>query len=271
MKVSIITTPFNAEKTIEETILSVLNQTYGDIEYIIIDGKSSDKTMDIVNRYKDRISHIVSEPDNGQYEAKNKGIRLASGDVIGFLNADDFYTTGEVVEKIMRVFLDKDVDCMWADVIHINSKDEKTEKEKVIRYWRSSSYRNGLFERGWMPPHSTFFAKRWVYEKHGGFNTDFKISADYEIMLRFLHKYRISGYYLPEVLIKMRVGGASNGNIKRIANKTAEDFRVLKMHDFKGPLSTVFLKNITKIPMFLSRRQWPARGGAQEKSFGETA
>ncbi|NQT32500.1 MAG: glycosyltransferase, partial [Candidatus Omnitrophica bacterium] len=205
-----------------------------------------DKTLDIINRYRDRIFRVVAEPDKNHFDAMNKGIKLATGDIVGFLHADDFFVDDRVVEKVVDTFKKTNADCLWGDLVYV----DKNNTEKVIRYWRSCEYRDGFFKKGWMPPHPAFFAKKQVYEKYGYFDTDLEISADYEIMLRFLHKYRISTGYLPEVLVRMRLGGLSNSSLKNVVRKSREDLKAWKLNDLKGRVPAVFLKNISKIPQF---------------------
>ncbi len=249
MKVSVITGVLDRSDTIEDCIKSVLSQSYKDIEHIVIDGGSTDGTLDIISRYKDKIAKVVGEPDNGIYDALNKGIRLASGDIIGLLHADDFYAHDRVIENVVSVFESKNVNSCYGDLEYV----DKNDADKVIRYWKSSNYRQGKFKYGWMLPHPTFFVRKWVYEKYGYFNTHFKIAADYELMIRFLVKHRISTYYVPEVLIKMRMGGVSNKNLKNLLIKNYEDYRAWKVNNLNGSLSIILLKNLVKIPQFFKR------------------
>ena len=245
LKFSIITASYNRKEFIESCICSVLGQTFPDIEYIIVDGGSTDGTLDIIKKYEDRISKLVSEPDNGIYDGLNKGIRMATGDVIGFLHADDLYATDNVLKTVAECFARQNVDSCYGDLLYV----DKGNTDKVIRHWESQPYYDGLMKKGWMPAHPTFFVKKEIYAKYGSFNTDFKIAADYELMLRFLHKHRISTYYIPEVLIKMRLGGASNKSLSSIIRKSSEDYRAMKMHQVGG-ISTLLRKNLSKIPQF---------------------
>ena len=252
MKVSIITACFNEEKTIKYTIESVLTQNYDNIEYIIVDGASTDGTINVVRQYEKQIAKIISEPDNGIYDALNKGINLASGDVIGFLHADDIYAHANVIKNVAQCIERENADSCYGDLIYIDKKNS----EKIIRYWKSCAYERDLFKKGWMPPHPTFFVKRWVYENYGRFDTSFKIAADYEIMLRFLYKYNISTCYIPEVLVKMRVGGISNRNLKNMVRKSLEDYRawrINKQDPSDAGISTIVMKNFSKIPQFFRR------------------
>ena len=249
MRVSIITIVLNAEDTIEDTILSVLGQTYKDIEYIVVDGASIDGTIKIINKYRDRMAEYISEHDDSYSEAMNKGLRLATGEIVGFLHADDIYATDKVLRQMVGVFRERDVDCLWGDLVYVSKMDP----EKVVRYWRSCEYRNYLFKSGWMPPHPTFFAKKTVYERYGYFNTDLRISADYEMMLRLLHKHKISSYYLPEIMVRMRLGGLSNRSLKNLVQKSTEDYRAWRINELKASVPTVLAKNISKIPQFFMR------------------
>lgn len=249
MKMTLITNVLNAEETIEESILSATNQTYEDIEYIVVDGVSKDKTLSILDKYAEKISKFISEPDKNLYDAMNKGIKLASGDIIGFLHADNLFVSDNVIKRVAEVFKQREVDAVWGDLTYV----DKQNTQKTIRYWKSCAYSEGLFNKGWMPPHPAFFVKKAVYEKYGYFNTDFEISADYEIMLRFLHKHKISTAYLPKILVKMRLGGVSNRNFRNIIRKSREDIKAWKVNGLKGGIDTVFLKNISKIPQFFTR------------------
>jgi len=246
LKVSVITAVFNGAKTIQDCIKSVSGQIYPNIEHIIIDGGSTDGTLEVIKRYTEKRVNIVSEPDNGIYDALNKGIRQASGEVIGLLYSDDFYAHDRVIEKVADIFMKYNIDSCYGDLQYV----DKNNPDKVIRYWKSSQYRHGKFKYGWMPPHSTFFVKKEIYNKYGYFNTNFKIAADYELMLRFLEKHKISTYYTPEVFIKMRIGGTSNRNIKNLIIKSNEDYRAWKVNNLNGGFYTILLKNLCKIPQF---------------------
>lgn len=248
MKISIITVCYNSEKTIENTILSVINQDYENIEYIVIDGNSTDNTLKIINKYKDKINRIVSENDNGIYDAMNKGIRLCNGEIIGFLNSDDYYANNDIINKIVNKFGENSPDAVYGDLEYIHSKTYE-----VIRYWKSGEYKNNLMNSGWMPPHPAFFIKKKIIDKYGSFNLDYSISADYELMLRFIHKNGIKLNYLPETLVKMRFGGKSN-SIKFILRKMTEDFSAMKENGINNPLHTLILKNITKLPQFINKK-----------------
>lgn len=247
--ISIITTVLNNKNTIESAIKSVLGQSYRNIEYIIIDGGSTNGTVEIVNKYKDKIAKFISEPDQGIYDGMNKGIKMAIGDIIGLLNADDFYASNEVIERVVETFKKENIDCLWGDLVYIDRKNTK----RAIRYWKSSEYKEGKFKKGWMPPHPTFFVKKWVYKKYGLFNLDFPISADYELMLRFLEKYKIKSFFIPKVFVKMRIGGQSSKNILNITKANIECYRAWKKNGLKINPLRIFLKPLFKIPQYFKK------------------
>lgn len=248
MKVSIITIAYNSGHAISDAINSVISQTYNDIEYIIVDGKSKDNTVDIVKSFGDKISKFVSEPDKGIYDALNKGIGMATGDIIGFMHSDDLFASDKIIEHVVEKFKKNDSDSLYGDLQYVY----KENTDKVLRYWKSGNYTLGKLKMGWMPPHPTFYVKRWVYEKYGGFNIDMGIAADYDTMLRFLGKHKISTQYLPEVMVKMRVGGASNRSLKNIIKKSREDWDAIKRNQF-GNIFTLIFKNLNKITQFIKR------------------
>lgn len=246
MKISVITACYNSASTIEDTLLSVTGQDYADLEYILIDGASKDETMEIVNRYKDRIAKIVSEEDKGIYDALNKGIALASGDVIAILHADDLYAHASVLSSVMRVFAEKKSGSLYGDLHYVDRADTN----KTIRNWKSGSYYPGIFRKGWMPPHPSFFLRREYYERYGSFDTSFRTAADYELMLRMLEKHKVSTAYLPEVLVKMRVGGVSNVSLKNRIKANQEDRRAWKVNGLNPGLLTLIRKPLSKIAQY---------------------
>jgi len=249
MKVSIITIVYNNRATFEGCVKNVLSQSYKEIEYIVVDGGSDDGTTDIIQAYREKISQWISEPDQGIYDAMNKGIKMASGEVIGFLHSSDVYAHPRVIEEVAQVFENFNVSSVYGDLQYVDQKD----LNRVIRHWKSSPYRHGQFRQGWMPPHPTFFVRKKIYEKYGYFNPNFRIAGDYELMLRFLERYRISATYIPEVLVKMRWGGISNGSIRNILIKSYEDYRAWGMNDLNGGVHTILFKNLSKIPQFWAR------------------
>ena len=248
MKISIITSVYNNQETIAEAMDSVLSQTYTDIEYIIIDGGSTDDTVNIIKSYQNRIAVFISEPDKGIYDGLNKGIKLATGDVIGFLHSDDLYENNTVIEQVAQAFMASEIDSVYGDLTYVN----KSDPTKVIRYWKSGEFTLKKLRCGWMPPHPTFFVKRAIYQQHGQFDTSFKIAADYDLMLRFLGKYKISTDYIPSVLIKMRVGGESNKSLKNVIRKSTEDLQAMRNNNIGGFLSLIF-KNLSKVKQFIKK------------------
>jgi len=248
MKFSVITATYNSQSTITDAINSVASQTYNNIEHIIIDGASTDNTLSIIENIKSRISKIISEPDNGIYEALNKGIENTTGDIIVFLHADDIFAENTIIEKAANLFLEKQPDSIYGNLQYV----AKENTGKIIRYWKSGDFSFSKLRKGWMPPHPTFFVKKEIYDKFGNFDTSFKIAADYDIILRFLGKQKISTAYLPKVMIKMRIGGESNKSIKNIIKKMKEDVKALRKNKLGG-LHTVIMKNIIKIPQLFRK------------------
>ncbi|TAN12877.1 MAG: glycosyltransferase [Chitinophagaceae bacterium] len=248
MKVSIITISYNSCNTIRDTIESVIAQDYSDIEYIIIDGNSNDGTKDIINSYKDKISIFLSEKDNGIYDAMNKGISLASGDLIGIINSDDCYANNQVISNVVGQILETNCDALYGDLIYLNNKTGKP-----IRKWSSGKYKKDLFKYGWMPPHPTFFVKREIYKRYGSYNTLLKNSADYELMLRFIHRYEVTVTYLPEILVKMKTGGVSNSSFKNRWNANKEDILAWKLNNLCPLYITRWLKPCRKLLQFVKR------------------
>jgi glycosyltransferase involved in cell wall biosynthesis len=217
MKISIITVSYNSEKTIETTFLSVLQQSYSNIEYIVIDGGSTDNTLNIIRKYSDIIDVLVSEQDNGLYDAMNKGISLATGDVIGLINSDDLFCDQDALNKVAKVFeKNKNLDSVYADLFYVSQRDIN----KILRRWVSGIKRE--FRYGWHPAHPTFYVKKIVYDRFGLFDLSFKLAADFEIMLRFLERHNISTTYLKEPLVKMRLGGETNKSVKNIYQQNIE-------------------------------------------------
>ncbi|MFC5408946.1 glycosyltransferase family 2 protein [Larkinella bovis] len=249
MKVSIITVVYNGAATIRDAIESVLSQTYPDIEYLVIDGHSKDNTTEIVRSYGSRITRFVSEPDKGLYDAMNKGIRLATGEVIGILNADDFYKHSQVVEKVVDLFKKKKCDAVYGDVIYVNPINT----EKIERDWKVGEYKEGDFLHGWMPPHPTCFIKRSVYERLGTYTLELKSSSDYELLLRFIHKHKIRISYLAETLVTMRSGGVSNATLKNRWRANREDRQAWRINGLRPYFYTLLLKPLRKIGQVLPK------------------
>jgi glycosyltransferase involved in cell wall biosynthesis len=249
MKVSIITITYNSAETVEDTIKSVLAQDYRNIEYIIVDGASKDETMSIVNRYNEKIATILSEPDKGIYDAMNKGVRLATGDLIGILNSDDFYADDHVITDMVNALIAASAEACYADLVYVDRNDTS----RVVRTWKSGEYRHGQFLRGWMPPHPTFFVKRSIYEAYGHYSLQLRSAADYELMLRFMHKHTIKVAYLPRVITKMRAGGQSNVTLKNRWKANREDRLAWKMNGLQPGFLTLIRKPLSKLLQFLPR------------------
>jgi glycosyltransferase len=247
LKVSIITVCFNSASTIRDTINSVINQTYPNIEYIIIDGNSKDDTYQIVKSYGTKISIHKSEPDKGIYDGLNKGISLASGDIIGMLHADDFYANSTVIEQVVALFENSDTDSLYSDLDYVDPENTS----KIIRHWVSGKYKAGKFLFGWMPPHPTFFVKRFIYDQLGLFNLELKSAADYELMLRYIHKNNIKTAYLPLVTVKMRAGGMSNKSLSNRIRANNEDRKAWELNGLKPYFFTLYLKPIRKIFQYI--------------------
>jgi glycosyltransferase len=250
MKITIITVARNAADTIADTLSSVASQTWKDIEHIVIDGDSTDSTLEIVSKFP-HVAKIVSEKDKGLYFAMNKGLKLSTGDVIGILNADDVYASSDIIEKVIESFLHAKSDVLYGNLVYVNRNDIN----RVIRLWKPGKLNLSSFYRGWSPPHPTFFVRRKIYEQYGNFNTRFKIASDYELMLRFLLKNRVKAFYLDHLIVKMRTGGISSRSIKirLIANR--EDRRAWEVNGLKPHLFTLILKPLTKIKQFLFKWQ----------------
>lgn len=247
---TIITVSFNNGQTIGETIESVLGQTYPDVEYWVIDGGSTDGTLQLLEKYGGKIRWL-SEPDGGIYDAMNKGISLANGQFIAFLNADDFYASNQVIERVAQALTqNKGAQAAYGDLAYVQAFDT----EKIVRYWKAGDYSINDFRLGWMPPHPTFFLTKSAFQQHGGFrNKVLKSAADYELMLRMLYKHRVKAAYCPHLLVKMRTGGESNRNIQNRVRGNKEDRKAWEINGLKAPWYTLYLKPLRKIPQYWLR------------------
>lgn len=247
MKISIITATFNRAHFIESCILSILRQKNKNIEIIIIDGLSTDSTAERLKPLLEKNDKIkfYSQPDLGIYDALNKGIEKSKGDIIGFVHSDDFLYDTDVLEKIQKAFTQKKIDGVYGDLEYV----EKIDINKVIRCWKSCCFNKKLLRKGWTPPHPTLFLKKEVYEKHGEFDLNFKISADYDFMLRVFKDESLKIQYIPSVITRMRVGGVSNKNLKNILLKTCEDYKAIRKNKI-GSIGTLVRKNTSKIKQF---------------------
>ena len=217
------------------------------MEYLIIDGLSKDKTLQVVNKYSAYIDKVVSEKDKGLYDALNKGIKHATGEVVGMLHSDDVYANNQVLSKVAQQFaIDPALEAVYADLVFVDRENT----DKVLRTWKSGAYKEDAFKQGWMPPHPTFFVKKSVYERLGGFNLDLKLSADYELMLRFIHKEKIKIAYLPEIIVKMRMGGISNTSFFVKLKANMEDKLAWKLNGVKPGWFTTIRKPLKKLSQY---------------------
>ena len=250
MKISVITVCYNSAKTIGHTLRSVREQTHGDIEHIIVDACSNDNTLEVIRVEGPHVAKVVSEPDKGIYDAMNKGIALASGEIVAFINADDFYANTNVLTTVAAAFEKSGADCCYGDLCYISQVDPT----RTVRYWRSADFVPGSFGKSWCPPHPTFFVRRSVYLRLGGFDLSFKIAADFELMARYLEAARISSLYIPQVLVKMRLGGTTNRSLSNIFKQNAEIRRALSKNGLHSLLfSFVLNKLVTRAAQFVRR------------------
>ena len=249
MKISIITVVFNGAETIEDCIKSAIGQTYSSIEHIIIDGCSTDGTLDIVADYRDHVARVISEPDAGIYDAMNKGIRAATGGVIGILNSDDMYTDEFVFQNVVNCLSENNVQTCYGDLVYVHHEDT----DKVIRHWKSGNFFRERFKKGWMPPHPTFFVKKDIYDQYGIFNLEFPLASDYELMLRFLYKYNVSTAYIPKFLVKMRTGGRCRPGILNTSKNVIENYRAWKINGLNPTPITFILKPLSKTLQYFNR------------------
>lgn len=248
MKISIITATFQSARTLRDTIDSVRRQNWPDLEHIIVDGGSSDDTLSVVREHA-HLKKVISEPDRGIYDAMNKGIALADGEVIGILNSDDFYADDRVIADIAERFMDPAVDAVYGDLDYIHPDD----LTRVTRRWKAGRYVQGGFRWGWMPPHPTFFVRRRLYEQHGGFNLDMGTCGDYELMLRMVHRHGARLSYVPRTLVKMRAGGASNATLTARLKANQNDRLAWTVNGLSPYWFTLWLKPLRKIGQFLTR------------------
>jgi glycosyltransferase involved in cell wall biosynthesis len=245
LKISVVTIVYNAQDTIERCIESVISQNYSNVEYIIIDGGSTDNSLQIINQYRSHIKVLVSERDQGIYDAMNKGIRLATGEVVGMLNADDFFAGQEVISAVGQAFSNSDAGIVYGNLDYINSAD------KVIRKWKSHTCGKNSFQWGFMPPHPTFYCKRDLFEKYGFYRLEYGSAGDYELMVRFMHKWKVRSLHLNNVMVKMQVGGVSNSNLINRVKAWWFDLKAMRENNVFLPVLAIVLKPMRKIFQFL--------------------
>ncbi len=232
----------------DAALRSVHGQRWGAVEHIVVDGGSTDGSLAVLDTHKAGIAKMVSEPDRGIYDALNKGIRMASGDVIGFMHADDEFASPRALDRIAAAFDDPDVGAVYGDLVYVR----KSDTSRVVRYWRAGEYQRNHLTHGWMPPHPTFYVRKDIYQRLGAFDTRYKIAADYENMLRILWRGRVRAAYVPEVLVRMRVGGASNMSLFNMLHKSREDYAAMRENGIGG-LQALLLKNVAKLPQFVAK------------------
>jgi len=243
MKISIITVSYNSAATIQSAVASVLAQEGVELDYVVVDGASTDGTVDLLRGYGSQIDQLVSEPDSGMYDAMNKGVARARGEVVGILNSDDFYADTDVLATVAAAFEDPGVDCVFGDLDYVDA----VETARVVRAWRSQPYQAGAFGRGWHPAHPSFFVRRSVYGRFGGFAADLPIAADYEFMLRVLERHRLKSVHLPKVLVKMRTGGASNASLENIAKANLQCWKAWRQNGLGWSPLPVLRKPFSKL------------------------
>jgi glycosyltransferase len=246
MKVTLITVTLNSEKHLEDSILSVINQNYTNIEHIIIDGQSTDGTLAIIEKYKNHIAQWVSEKDYSMYDALNKGMRMATGDIIGTLNSDDMLASADVITQIVKQFEKDKVDVVYGDLVYVDQDDTG----KVLRKWNGGEFKRSKFHFGWMPAHPTFYFKRNLLDSCGYYETHFFTAADYEFMTRYLYYYKNSAAYLPKLIVRMRNGGMSNGSIARRLRANRRDYLAMKKNRVPLPFVVAFLKPMIKLHQY---------------------
>lgn len=248
MKISVITAVWNSETTVAEAIASVAAQTYPDVEHLVVEGKSTDRSLATIERAAHERMRLISEPDNGIYDALNKGIRNSTGNVIGFVHSDDFLAHDGVLEKIAAAFADPAVEAVFGDLVYVSQVDTS----RVIRRWSTGAFNMRRLKFGWMPAHPTLYLRREVYERFGEFDDNMRISADYDFILRYFSQTTGKSVFIPEVFYKMRVGGVSNRNLVKILQKMEEDMIAIRRNRVGGIL-TLTMKNLSKIGQFLLR------------------
>ncbi|MHB8208966.1 glycosyltransferase family 2 protein [Mucilaginibacter sp.] len=237
---SLITVTYNAESTIERCIRSVIAQKYQNIEYIVIDGASTDGTLQIINRYAQNIKIIISEPDKGMYDALNKGIKLATGDITGILNADDYFASDDILAEVATAFMDSNIDILYGNLDFVNLN------ETIIRKWRTREYRVGDFDWGWMPAHPTFYCRQSLFNSLGFYSLEYGTAADYELMLRFMHKTKVNAYFLNKVMVKMQCGGMSNKSPVNRINAWKFDLKAMRKNGIRFSFISLAMKPLRK-------------------------
>lgn len=251
--ITVITVCYNSAATIKDTLGSITRQRYKNFEHLVVDGGSIDGTLEIVRAWNGHPVRLISEPDDGLYDAMNKGLALASGEVVGFLNSDDFYANAAVLEEIANVFQDKTLGACFADLVYV-SQDNR----RVVRHWRSKSFSKGDFGLGWCPAHPTFYVRKSVVDRYGGFDKTFRLAADAELMMRYLERGEIRSTYIPHVWVRMRIGGQTNQSLKNIFQQNKEVLSALKKNDVQFSRASFVVRKI-------SNRAWQFISGRMRR------
>ena len=252
MRISVITVCYNAASTLKDAVESVLGQVPDaeapfELEYVVVDGASTDGTLDLLAPYRERIATLISEPDQGLYDAMNKGVQAATGDVVAILNADDVYASTDVLARVAATFRNSGAEAVYGDLHYVAADD----LSQVTRRWKAGAYAPGAFRRGWMPPHPALFVRRACYQRWGLFTLALQSAADYELMLRFIHRHGMTLAYLPETLVLMRAGGVSNASLKHRIRAHREDWKAWRMNGYHPTVFTMLAKPLRKLPQFL--------------------
>lgn len=248
LKISVVTTSFNSQSTIVDTLRSVASQSYEFVEHIVVDGGSTDNTVECVRQHSDRVARYVSERDDGIYDGMNKGWRLTTGDVVGFLNSDDVYASNDALAVLARAFDDPSVEACYGDLVYVARDD----LNRSVRYWKSRPFRPGLCLTGWQPPHPTLYVRREVLERSGGFDTQFKIQSDFEFCLRVFEVLKVKSTYIPKLIVKMRAGGVSNANLRNVIRGNVEALRACRKNGLRCAPTFLARKILGKVPQFFA-------------------
>ncbi len=247
LKVTIITVTYNSGDHLKECILSVQRQGYKNIEHIIIDGKSTDNTLSIIKEHEGGIAHWISETDRGMYDAINKGLDIATGDIVGILNSDDILEDNSVIDSIVHAFEKEQVDTVYGDLQYVL----KADINKVVRIWKGQPYKRSRFLIGWMPAHPTFYIKRSLLEHYGKYESHYFTASDYEFMARYLFRHHLTSHYIPKLIVRMRVGGQSNSSIKQRFRANRRDYLAMKKNNIPFPFMVSILKPLIKLHQFV--------------------
>lgn len=249
MKVTLITVTYNSSKYLEESFKSVIAQDYPNIEHIVVDGKSTDGTLDVIKKYQSHFAKWVSETDRGMYDAINKGMAMSTGDIIGVIHSDDVLASPDVISSIVKAFQEQHVDSVYGDLEYVDPDNIN----KIYRIWKGRPYKRSLFRNGWMPAHPTFYIKRELVQKFGGYESHYYSAADYEFMARYLYKNNVSSYYIPKLIVKMRRGGQSNSSFKTRLRANRRDYLAMKRNKIPFAFIVSILKPLSKVHQYYKK------------------